>query len=86
MADIKSNRQLWGTDFPIAGEWDGGVTQIAPQGRWTVRRDLEHFIVVFHAFDSGEDIQLESFDPTEEGEISAKATAIIAREDGRRSP
>jgi hypothetical protein len=25
-----------------------------------VRRDLDHFVVVFHAFDSGEDIQLET--------------------------
>ena len=51
-----------------------------------MRRDPDHFVVVFHAFDSGEDIHLELFDPTEEGEISAKATAIVARDDGRRSP
>ena len=86
MAEIKSNRQIWGIDFPIGGEWDAGVTQIALRGRWTVRRDPDHFFVVFHAFDTGEDVLLGTFDPTEEGEISAKATAIDARDDGRRSP
>ena len=86
MADIKSKRQLWGTDFPIAGEWDAGVTQIAPQGRWTERRDPDHIVVIFHAFDSGEEVQLETFYSTEEGEISAKAKAIAAHDDGRRSP
>ena len=86
MTDIKSNRQIWGTDFPISGEWDAGCTHTAQPGRWTVRRDPDHFIVLFHAFDSGEDIQFETYDPTEEGEISAKATAIVARDDGRRSP
>jgi len=54
MAEIKSNRQLWGIDFPIGGEWDAGVTQITPRGRWTMRRDPDHFFVVFHAFDTGE--------------------------------
>ena len=86
MADIKSNRQLWGTDFSIGGEWDAGVTHTVPQGRWTVRRDPDHFVVVFYAFDSGEDIQLETFDPKEEGEISAKVAALAARDNGRRSP
>ena len=86
MADIKSNLQLWGTDFPVGSEWDAGVTNTASQERWTVRRDPDQFVVVFHAFDTGEDVLLGTFDPTEEGEISAKATAIVARDDGRRSP
>ena len=85
MAEIKSNRQIWGIDFPVGAEWDAGLTHTAPQGRCTVRRDLDLFVVVFHAFDSGEDIQLETFDPTEEGEIFAKVAALAARDDGRRS-
>lgn len=42
MSDIKSNRELWGVDFPVGGEWDAGYTapavQAGKQGRWTVRR------------------------------------------------
>ena len=82
MADIKSNRQIWGTDFPIGGEWDAGVTYIAPQGRWNVRRDPDHFVVLFHAFETSEDILLGTFDPTEEGEISAKVAALAACDNG----
>ena len=86
MAEIKSNRQIWGTDFPIGGEWDAGVTHTAPQGRWTVHRDPDRFAVFFHNFLTGEDILLGTFDPTEEGEIAAKCAALAAREEGRRSP
>jgi hypothetical protein len=86
MAEIKSNRQLWEIDFPVGGEWDAGCTHTAQPGRWTVRRDPDHFVIVFHAFDSGQVIQLETFEPTEEGEISAKIAALAARDDGRRSP
>ena len=83
---IKSNRQLFGTDFPLSGEWDAGVTHNAPHGRWTVRRDPDHFVVIFHHFQNSDDVLLDAFDPTEEGEIAAKNAALAAREEGRRLP
>ena len=55
MSGVKSNRQIWGKDFPIGGEWDAGATPpllpTCPSGRWTVRRGTENFIVIFHRFD-----------------------------------
>ncbi len=82
MSGIKSNRQLWGRDFPVGGEWDAGSTppHVRPEqaGRWTVRRDAEHFIVVFHCFSDGRETLLDSFPPTEQGELDAKACALAA--------
>ena len=84
MPTVKSNRQLWGTEFPIGEEWDAGTT--APHipaersGRWTVRREAERFIVIFHRYGDGVDVPLETFPPTEQGEIEAKTCAIAARE------
>ena len=83
---IRSNRQNFGTDFPPGGEWDAGVTHNTPQGRWTVRRDPEHFVVFFHHFLSGENILLDTFEPTEEGEVAAKNAALAARDTGQRAP
>ena len=90
MPEIKTHRQIWGWDFPIGGEWDAGATPpiwpTYPAGRWTVRREEKHFIVVFHRFADGEDVLLETFPPTEQGELDAKACALAAREHLRFSP
>jgi hypothetical protein len=84
MNEVKSNRQIWGKDYPIGGEWDAGATPplltTIPGGRWTVRRESEHFIVVFHRFSDGEETLLETFPPTEQGEVDAKTFAITARD------
>lgn len=83
MSEIKSNRELWGVDFPIGAEWDAGVT--APHvpaekaGRWTVRREAEGFAVYFHHFQSGADELLNTFPPTETGEVAAKIHALASR-------
>ena len=82
MSGVKSNRQIWGKDFPIGGEWDAGVTPpllpAQPSGRWTMRRETENFIVIFHCFTDGKETLLETFPATEQGEIDAKNYAITA--------
>ena len=82
MSSLKSNRQIWGLDFPIGGEWDAGATppHLPPEqaGRWTVRREAERFIVVFHCFGNGQETLLESFPPTGQGELDAKTCALAA--------
>ena len=59
MTEIKTHRQLWGTDFPLNGEWDAKTTRpnVRPElaGRWTVRRDPEQFVVIFHHFQNGQE-------------------------------
>jgi hypothetical protein len=90
MSEIKSNRQIWGKDFPIGGEWDAGATPplwpTYPAGRWTVRREEGRFIVVFHRFADKSETLLGDFPPTEQGELNAKACALAARDTLRFSP
>lgn len=82
MSGVASNRQIWGRDFPVGGEWDAGATPLlmpaCPAGRWTVRRNPENFIVVFHRIADGQETILETFPPTEEGEVDAKNCALAA--------
>jgi hypothetical protein len=89
MPGIRTNRQLWGCDFPVGGEWDAGSTlpHIRPEqaGRWTVHREAERFIVVFHSFHNGQETLLEAFAPTEQGELNAKTCALAARDNSRFS-
>ena len=89
MSEIKSHRQIWGTDFPVGSEWDAGVTPPLwpnyPAGRWTVCRETDRFTVVFHRFSDGENALLETFPPTEEGELDAKTSALVARDNLRFS-
>lgn len=86
MTTVKSNREIWNVDFPIGGEWDAGAT--APHlpaekaGRWAVRREKERFLVCFHYFQSGEEVFLKDFPPTEQGEVDAKVFALASRSNG----
>jgi len=91
---VKSNRQIWGTDFPICGEWDAGATPALlpniPAGRWTVRLEAcrlypegKLFAVVFHSFADRSEVVLGQFPATEQGEIDAKTFALAAL-DARR--
>jgi hypothetical protein len=90
MSEVKSNRKIWGREFPIGGEWDAGVTPpllpTCPAGRWTVRREAERFIVVFHRFADGEETLLNTFPPTEQGEVDAKTFALVVRDNLRILP
>ena len=80
MSELKTHRQLWGTDFPVGGEWDARNTapHIMPEkaGRWTVRREAERFVVVFHYFKDGSENLLAEHPNTDEGELDAKRFAL----------
>ena len=84
--DIQSNRQLWGRDFPVNGEWDAGYTSphtpADRSGRWTVKREETRFIVVFHRFHDGQETLLAEYPATEAGEIKAKTFALAERQRG----
>ena len=77
---MQSHRALWGTEFPIGGEWDARATSPATRpeeaGRWGVKREQKRFIVVFHSFQTGKDKILAEYPPTEQGEIAAKLFAL----------
>ena len=90
MTNIQSDKQLWGKDFPIGGEWDAGYTpaHTPPEnsGRWTVRREETRFTVVFHRFHGRPEVQLAEYPPTEQGEIEANTCAISAYETNQTNP
>lgn len=85
--EVKSNREIWGKDFAVGDEWDAGastgVLAKFPAGRWTVRREEDGFVVVYHQFHDGKENVLEKFPPTEQGEIDAKVCALEARDTDR---
>ena len=89
MTTIKSNREIWGVDFPLGGEWDAGVTvpqlSVEKAGRWTVRHEADRFAVYFHHSQSGEDTFLKDFSPTEQGEVDAKIFALALCSKGLQS-
>jgi len=90
MNTILTNRQLWGNDFPIDGEWDAGTTPphypLPQAGRWTVRRDADRFNVYFHSYQTGTDTILATFPPTEKGEVDAKVFALSAKSKLQTAP
>ncbi len=83
MTVIQTNKQLWGKDFPIGGEWDAGNTPPHTphdkSARWTVRREQTRFVVVFHRFHDHQESILDEFPPVDEGEIEAKTCAVHMR-------
>lgn len=90
MRQIQTNKQLWGKDFPIGGEWDAGLTPphtpAEKSGRWTVRREETRFVVIFHRFHDRSDILLAQYPVTEQGEIDAKICAINSCETNQTTP
>jgi hypothetical protein len=86
----KSHRQLWGDPFPMGGEWDAGIASMASPddhgGRWTIRREPDQFVEIFHSFQDKSEVVLGTFEPTDEGEIEAKIAALADRECDRRTP
>ena len=79
---MKTNKQLWGEDFPVGGEWDAGSTPphtaVGKSGRWTVHRAQQSFTVVFHYTNIKRETLLAVYPPTEQGEIDAKTFAVHA--------
>lgn len=90
MTNIKTNRELWGQDFPIGGEWDAGLTPphtpAEKSGRWTVRREETRFVVVFHRLHNRSDTLLAEYPAKEQGEIEAKTCAVAAHQNNQTTP
>ena len=80
MSEMKSHRELWGSEFPVGSEWDAKATNPTTRpdeaGRWSVKREAKRFVVVFHRFQDGKDNILAEYPPTEQGEIAAKLFAL----------
>jgi len=76
-------------DFPVGSEWDAGVTPpglCGQQGRWTVRREVDRFVVLFYCFNARRETFLAEFPLTEQGELDAKTYALVARDNLRIQP
>jgi hypothetical protein len=90
MRPIKTNKEIWGKDFPIGDDWDAGATPPhtppGKSGRWTVRRTEQSFIVVFVYFNINRETLLAVFPSTEQGELDAKTCAIHARDTRQTQP
>jgi hypothetical protein len=75
--EIKTNQELHGKEPQVGYEWDAGLTppsDPAP-GRWTVRREQDKWVVLFHSF-NGPEYRIHAFPPTEDGERAAKRMAL----------
>jgi len=90
MRPIQTNKELWGKDFPVDGEWDVGLTPphtpAEKSGRWTVRREETRFAVLFYRFHDHQETLLKQYPATEQGEIDAKICAIGARQTNQITP
>jgi hypothetical protein len=77
MVEVKTAKELGHSTPRVGYEWDAGLTppgDPAP-GRWTVKREEEDWVVLFHSF-KGPEYRICIFDPTEEGERAAKKMAL----------
>jgi hypothetical protein len=91
--EVKTHRELHGKDPAVGYEWDAGNTppEDPAPGRWTVRRDPDHWVALFHSFidapqrgfekkgfarGTGPDYIIATFLPTEQGERAAKTMAL----------
>jgi hypothetical protein len=78
MAKAKTAKELGQGELEVGYEWDAGLTppgDSAP-GRWTVKRDTDKWVVLFHSFNGPEYI-IHTFPPTEDGERAAKGMALL---------
>ncbi len=74
---VKTSEEL-GFGEPEPGyEADMGNTPPGDKspGRWTVRRDPDAWVVLFHSF-NGPEYVIQTFSPTAEGERAAKTMAL----------
>jgi hypothetical protein len=77
MVEAKTAEELGQGEPQVGYEWDAGLTppgDSAP-GRWTVKRDTDHWVVLFHSF-KGAEYVIQTFSPTEDGERAAKGMAL----------
>jgi len=73
----KTHRELHSKEPAVGYEADMGLTPAGDKspGRWTVRRDPEAWVVLFHSF-NGPEYVIQPFSPTEDGERAAKTMAL----------
>jgi hypothetical protein len=80
MPEVNTHRQIWGIDFPPGKEWDAKITSPVTArdkaGRWTVRRETQQFVVVFHYFSDHHESLLAEYPATEQCELDAKLFAL----------
>lgn len=77
MAEVKTAQELGQGEPQVGYEADMGLTPPGDSvpGRWTVKRDPDHWVVLFHSF-SGPEYIIHTFSPTEDGERAAKGMAL----------
>jgi len=68
MEKVKTERELGFNEPKVGYKWDAGNTPPGDKapGRWVVRRDPDHWVVVFHSVDEQEYV-IHNFEPTEQG-------------------
>ena len=93
MEQVKTSQELGFGEPKVGYEWNAGNTPPGDKspGRWTVRRDPDHWVVLFHSFvdepqtgferkgfshGTGPDYIIVTFLPTEDGERAAKTMAL----------
>ena len=83
MEEVKTSVELGFGEPKVGYEWDAGSTPPGDksQGRWTVRRTPDNWLVIFHSFQDssqgvGPDYITATFSPTEDGERAAKTMAL----------
>jgi len=77
MEQVKTSKELGFAEPQVGYEADMGNTppgDSAP-GRWTVRRDQDNWVVLFHSF-RGTEYVIQTFPSTEDGERAAKTMAL----------
>lgn len=81
MEQIKTSQELGFEEPKVGYEWDAGNTPpgYKSPGRWTVRRDPDNWVVLFHSF-SGAEYVIQTFSPTEDGERACKTIALMLLE------
>lgn len=75
--EVKTHEELHGKEAPVGYEADMGNTPPGDKspGRWTVRKDTNHWVVLFHSF-NGPEYAIQTFAPSEDGERAAKTMAL----------
>ena len=78
MERVKTARELGFNEPEVGYEWDAGNTPPgdAAPGKWAVRRNPDHWVVLFHFFDGQPANIISTFPPTEDGERVAKTMAL----------
>ena len=74
---VRTHGELHGREAEIGHEADLGYTPPGhpSPGRWTVRRDPDGWMLLFHSF-RGVEYVISRFSPTEEGERAARAMGL----------